>query len=269
MIAYLDDRTVLVVSGEDVRDFLNGLVTNDVSEKALTPETPVWAGLLSAQGKYLADMILFDGGEAGIFIDVHKDRAADLAKKLKLYRLRRAIEIASTGLRVFAGWKLKGLSRPHDPRLPALGHRWLAAGGSVDASAADWHAYRIGIGVPDTPDFEVDKTMWLETNAAELNGVSFSKGCYVGQENTARMNWRAKVNKRLLPVMLAEPVGADRTIMAGNREAGTLRSFEGARGIALLRVEYADALLTLGGHPVSVEWPEWLPRPKDGEQGKD
>ena len=104
MIAYLDDRTVLVVSGEDVRDFLNGLVTNDVSEKALTPETPVWAGLLSAQGKYLADMILFDGGEAGIFIDVHKDRAADLAKKLKLYRLRRAIEIGSTGLRVFAGW---------------------------------------------------------------------------------------------------------------------------------------------------------------------
>lgn len=265
MIAYLDDRTVLVVSGEDVRGFLNGLVTNDVSEKTLTHETPVWAGLLSAQGKYLADMILYDGGEAGIFIDVHKSRADDLAKKLRMYRLRRAINIAPSGLRVFAGWKDKALAHPHDPRLPALGWRWLAAGGFADKTAADWHAWRIGIGVPDTPDFEIDKTMWLETNAAELNGVSFSKGCYVGQENTARMNWRAKVNKRFLPVMLAEPVGTERTIMAGDREAGTLRSFEGARGIAYLRVEYAGALLTLGGHPVSVEWPEWLPRPTEGE----
>jgi folate-binding protein YgfZ len=260
MIAYLDDRTVLVISGEDVRGFLNGLVTNDVSEAVLTPETPVWAGLLSAQGKYIADMMLFDGGEAGIFIDVHRDRAGELMKKLKMYRLRRAIDIAPSALNVFAGWKEKTLPRPRDPRTPALGHRWLAAGGSVDADTAAWHAWRIGIGVPDTPDFEVDKTMWLETNAAELNGVSFSKGCYVGQENTARMNWRAKVMKRLLPVMMAEPVGSERTIMAGDREAGTLRSFEGARGIAYLRVEYADTLLTLGGHPVSVEWPEWLPR---------
>lgn len=265
MIAYLDDRTVLVVSGEDVRGFLNGLVTNDVSETALTPETPVWAGLLSAQGKYLADMILHDGGEAGIFIDVHKSHADEVAKKLRMYRLRRAIDIAPSGLRVFAGWKERSLSRPYDPRLPALGQRWLAAGGSVDADTAAWHAWRIGIGIADTPDFEIDKTMWLETNAAELNGVSFSKGCYVGQENTARMNWRAKVNKRFLPVMLAEPVDDERTIMAGDREAGTLRSFEGARGIAYLRVEYADALLTLGGHPVSVEWPEWLPRPVEGE----
>ncbi len=261
MIAYLDDRTVLVVSGEDVRGFLNGLVTNDVSENALTPQSPVWAGLLSAQGKYLADMVFFDGGEAGIFIDVHKSRAEELAKKLRLYRLRRAIEIAPSGLRVFAGWREKALSQPSDPRLPALGQRWLAAGGSVTADTADWHAWRIGIGVPDTPDFEIDKTMWLETNAAELNGVSFTKGCYVGQENTARMNWRAKVNKRLLPVMLAEPVGEDHTIMAGDREAGTLRSFEGTRGIAYLRVEYADAALTLAGHPVSVLWPEWLPQP--------
>lgn len=265
MIAYLDDRTVLLVSGEDVRGFLNGLVTSDVSETALTPETPVWAGLLTAQGKYIADMILYDGGEAGIFIDVHKSRADDLAKKLRMYRLRRAIDIAPSQLRVFAGWKERALSRPHDPRLPALGHRWLAAGGSVDASAADWHTWRIGLGVPDTPDFEIDKTMWLETNAAELNGVSFSKGCYVGQENTARMNWRAKVNKRFLPVMLADPVGENRMIMAGDREAGTLRSFAGAHGIAYLRVEYADALLTLDGHPVSVEWPEWLPRPAEGE----
>ncbi|MBB4633690.1 YgfZ/GcvT domain-containing protein [Sphingosinicella soli] len=265
MIAYLDDRAVLVVSGEDVRGFLNGLVTSDVSETALTPETPVWAGLLSAQGKYITDMILHDGGEAGIFIDVHKSRAEDLAKKLRMYRLRRAIDIAPSALNVFAGWKERALERPHDPRLPALGHRWLAAGGSVDAGAADWHAYRIGLGVPDTPDFEIDKTMWLETNAAELNGVSFSKGCYVGQENTARMNWRAKVNKRFLPVMLAEPVGEDRTIMAGDREAGTLRSFAGAHGIASLRVEYADAALTLGGHPVSVHWPQWLPRKAEGE----
>src|SRR5690606_29227842 len=151
--------------------------------------------------------------------------------------LRRAITIAPSQLRVFAGWKEKGLPKPADPRLAALGYRWLAAGGSVTSTTADWHGWRIGLGVPDTPDFEVDKTMWLETNAAELNGVSFAKGCYVGQENTARMNWRAKVNKRFLPVMLAEPVGEDRRIMAGDREAGTLRSFAGARGIAYLRVE--------------------------------
>jgi hypothetical protein len=258
MIAHLDDRVVLTVSGEGAREFLNGLVTSDVA--ALAPETPVWTALLSAQGKYVADMMLFDGGAAGIFVDVHRERADDLARKLKLYRLRRPIDITPSRLHVFAGWKLRDLPRPHDPRHAALGHRWLAAGGSVDATAADWHAHRIALGIPDTPDFVVDGTMWLETNAAELAGVSFSKGCFVGQENTARMNWRAKVSRRLLPVAIDGDPGGERRIMAGNREAGELRSVAGARGIALIRLDHVDAPLTAGPAAVRIAWPDWLPR---------
>lgn len=258
MIAHLDDRVVLTVSGEDVRAFLNGLVTSDVEQ--MTAEAPLWAGLLSAQGKYIADMLLFDGHEAGIFVDVHKDRADDLLKKLRLYRLRRAIEIVPSDLHVFAGWNERTLPHPADPRHRSLGHRWLAFGGTVDATCDDWHAHRINLGIPDTPDFDVDRTMWLETNAVELHGVSFGKGCYVGQENTARMNYRGKVTKRLLPVVLTATPGDERRIMAGGREAGTLKSFAGGRGIALLRLEYAQEPLMLGGAAVTAEWPSWLPR---------
>jgi folate-binding protein YgfZ len=192
----LVDRAVLRLSGEDVRGFLQGLVTNDLD--ALAADRPLWAGLLTAQGKALFDFILWADGE-DVLIDCEAVQADALARRLSLYRLRRAIEIRRDEA-LAVHWSAEGEG---DPRLPALGRRWLAPD---DGAAEGWLAHRLALGVTEGVDeLGSDKTLWLECNAAELNGVSFSKGCYVGQENTARMNWRQKVNRRLVVVPADAP----------------------------------------------------------------
>ena len=183
---------------EDVAEFLQGLVTNDVKGVL-----PVWAALLTPQGKVLFDFIVWPAG-SGLLIDCEADAADALAKRLSLYRLRRKIAIErDDGIAVH--W------RPHlgdgaapDPRLSALGERWIAPVDESDAAADEaWRAHRLRHGVPEgRAELGDGETLWLECNAAELNGVSFAKGCYVGQENTARMNWRQKVNRRLIVLPL-------------------------------------------------------------------
>lgn len=193
----LIDRTLLRISGEDVRGFLNGLVTNDLN--ALAPDRPLWAGLLTAQGKALFDFLLWADGE-DVLIDCEAAGADALARRLTLYRLRRPIKIAREET-LAVHWSPEGGGVP-DPRLPALGHRWLAP---ADEAATGWLKHRLSLGVTEgVAELGSDKTLWLEANAAELNGVSFTKGCYVGQENTARMNYRSKVNRRLVVVPLGE-----------------------------------------------------------------
>jgi hypothetical protein len=194
----LIDRALIRISGEDVRGFLQGLVTNDASLAA--EDRPVWAGLLTAQGKALFDFILWGDGE-DILIDCERDAAGDLAKRLTLYRLRRPITIAREEV-LCVHWSLQGGGVP-DPRLRELGHRWLAP---EDEATGGWIEHRLSLGVTEgRAELGSDKTLWLECNAAELNGVSFTKGCYVGQENTARMNYRSKVNRRLVVVPTNEP----------------------------------------------------------------
>jgi folate-binding protein YgfZ len=194
----LADRALLRLSGEDVRLFLQGLVTNDVL--AITPERPAWAGLLTPQGKALFDFILWADGE-DVLVDCEAEASEALAKRLALYRLRRKISIApEEGLAVH--WRPGPGERP-DPRLAELGQRWLAP---ADSPATGWTAHRLSLGVAEgRAELGSDKILWLECNAAELNGVSFTKGCYVGQENTARMNYRSKVNRRLVVVPAGEP----------------------------------------------------------------
>jgi folate-binding protein YgfZ len=192
----LTDRALLRLSGDDVRGFLQGLVTNDVD--ALAPARPLWTGLLTAQGKALFDFILWDDGE-DVLIDCEAEQAEALTRRLTLYRLRRPVEIARDD-RLAVHWALDG---GDDPRLPGLGRRWLAPAG---APAEGWLAHRLSLGVTEgVAELGADKILWLECNAAELAGVSFAKGCYVGQENTARMNWRHKVNRRLLVVPADAP----------------------------------------------------------------
>jgi folate-binding protein YgfZ len=195
----LADRALIRLAGDDVRGFLQGLVTTDVS--ALDARQPQWAGLLTPQGKALFDFLLWSDGEA-VLIDCEAAQAEALAKRLTLYRLRRAITIEPASGAVH--WSPDGDEGVPDPRLPALGRRWLGAG---DAPATDrWHAHRLRLGVTEgTAELGTGETLWLECNAAELNGVSFIKGCYVGQENTARMHYRAKVNRRLVVAPLGEP----------------------------------------------------------------
>ena len=190
----LADRALLRLSGEDVRDFLQGLVTNDLD--LLAPDRPLWAGLLTAQGKALFDFLLWADG-ADVLVDCETGQAEALARRLGLYRLRRAIAIApEPGLAVH--WSPEGDKGVPDPRLPDLGRRWLAP---PSDPAEGWLEHRLCRGVTEgVAELGSDKSLWLECNAAELNGVSFAKGCYVGQENTARMNWRNKVNRRLVVV---------------------------------------------------------------------
>lgn len=202
----LINRTLIRLSGEDVRGFLQGLVTNDTSGNL-----PVWAALLSAQGKALFDFLIWgDGaprpgsGSSDVLIDCERDAAGDLAKRLTLYRLRRAITI-SIEPDLAVHWAKEGDLGAVDPRLPELGQRWLAPAGDGEGADAAWRAHRLSLGVTEgRAELGDGTTLWLECNAVELNGVSFSKGCYVGQENTARMNWRQKVNRRLVVVPLAE-----------------------------------------------------------------
>ncbi len=194
----LHDRALIRLSGEDVRGFLQGLVTNDTSGNL-----PVWAGLLTAQGKALFDFLIW-GDEDDVLIDCEREAAADLAKRLTLYRLRRAITIAvEHDLAVH--WAPEGDLGVVDPRLSGLGQRWLAPADEGEGADAAWQAHRLALGVTEgRAELGDGTTLWLECNATELNGVSFTKGCYVGQENTARMNWRQKVNRRLVVVPLAE-----------------------------------------------------------------
>lgn len=203
----LIDRTLIRLAGEDVRGFLQGLVTNDVSGNL-----PVWAALLTPQGKVLFDFLVWGDGD-DILIDCERAAAGDLAKRLTLYRLRRAITITREE-EMCVHWAGEGDIGVVDPRLSDLGQRWLGPADGDTGADAIWQARRLALGVTEgRAELGDGTTLWLECNAAELNGVSFTKGCYVGQENTARMNWRQKVNRRLFVVPIGE-ADAKRQVVA-------------------------------------------------------
>ena len=190
----LADRAILRLSGEDVRGFLQGLVTSDVAGAL-----PVWAGLLTPQGKCLFDFLVW-ADDDDLLLDCEAEAADDLKKRLSIYRLRRPIVIERDDA-LAVHWSADGDAGGPDPRLAALGKRWI---GLPSAPASGWLAHRLSLGVCEGRS-ELGDLLWLECNADELHGVSFAKGCFVGQENTARMNWRAKVNRRLFVVETAEP----------------------------------------------------------------
>lgn len=188
---------------DDVAGFLQGLVTADVKGPL-----PVWSGLLTAQGKVLFDFIVWPAGDA-LLLDCEASAADALVKRLSMYRLRRRIDIAIDEA-MLVHWRAHtGDGAASDPRLSALGERWIAPFDPNDPddilTGADgaWRAHRLHHGVCEgRAELGDGTTLWLECNAAELGGVSFTKGCYVGQENTARMNWRQKVNRRLVVLPL-------------------------------------------------------------------
>lgn len=280
----LEDRGVLAIAGADARSFLQGLITNDIDRVA--PDTAIYAALLTPQGKYLFDFFIAQQGDT-LLLDVESARAADLMRRLAMYKLRAAVTIEDGSDR-FEVWAVLGepaglAALPdtgqasawrdgvllRDPRLPGLGLRALVpAGTSPDLPAgtmADYEAIRLAHGVPDgSRDIEVDKSFILEANADALNGVDFDKGCYVGQELTARMHHRGKLKKRLLPLAVDGPLPAVDTPVLGDggKQAGTIRSAAGDRAIALMRLEHVDAdtPLTAGSARVTPQWPAWLAR---------
>lgn len=215
-------RTLIRISAleesEDARAFLQGLITQDLNK--VQYDAPQWGALLSPQGKCLFDFILWaDKGEFGddILIDCERDAAGDLAKKLMLYRLRRKLSIAREEI-LCVHWMLDATDKPKDPRLDALGHRWLAPFVEGDDGIDDaFRSHRLIHGVCEgTDELGSDKILWLECNAIELNGVSFEKGCYIGQENTARMNYRNKVNRRIVCVPIEHANEKRQITVVGN-----------------------------------------------------
>jgi folate-binding protein YgfZ len=246
------NRALLKVSGADATTFLQGLITQDVT--ALRPHHWHWAALLSPQGKLLFDLLICAQGD-DFMLDVEADQRAELLKKLNLYKLRAAVSITADAAAVTVGWDAampEGAAT--DARHPQLGWR-----GSVDAPVDEadlYRQHRWSFGIAEgAAELGIDKLLWLEANARELGGVSFTKGCYVGQENTARMHHRGKVRKR---IMLFESDGRGETIMADDRPAGDVIYQQNAMGVTLLRLDYVTSELHLNGAHVKLLYPDWL-----------
>lgn len=274
-------RAVLKVAGEDRRAFLQGLISNDINKAG--PGRAIWAAFLTPQGKFLHDLFIVEQGDA-FLIDVEAERIAEFVKKLSMYKLRSKVTIAAAPeLSVFALFgdgvagalglaNEPGAAAPFadgaafmDPRRAALGARVYAATAPdfPQAPFAAWDQARIREGVPDgSRDLPVDKALLLENGFDELGGVDFQKGCYMGQELTARTKYRALVKKRLLPVTLDGTAEPGAPVMAGEAEAGEMRSVQGNVGLALLRLEYLKAPLTWGGAAVTASVPDWVVLPE-------
>ncbi|MDE1905649.1 MAG: folate-binding protein YgfZ [Rhodospirillales bacterium] len=265
-IAALPHRGVLELTGEDRVAFLNGLVSNDVARAV--PGNAVWAAMLTPQGKYLVDFFILSDGER-LLLDAPLAEIPALMQKLRRYKLRSAVEIkdASDRLKVFSTWD--GVPPPvpltaADPRLPQAGYRCLSEDDlPCNATAADYAAHRIALGLPDgAPDLEADKTLLLEAGFDELGGVDWEKGCYMGQELTARTKYRGLIKRRLLPVRLEKPgLAAGTPVMAEGVEIGTLRSSAGGMAMASLRLDALDKPLMADGAAVHPCPPGWMKLP--------
>jgi folate-binding protein YgfZ len=281
-VALLPDRGVVRVAGEDAGKFLQGIVTNDMDVLATAPA--LHAGLLSPQGKILFDFFVYRAPE-GFLVETARAMAADLVRRLSMYKLRAkvAIEDASSDFTVAVLWggalAASASDRPGplvapDPRHPDLGLRlllslfsdWvLAESGATPAPQEDYHAHRIALGVPEAGrDFVLGDTFPHEALYDQLNGLSLTKGCYVGQEVVSRMEHRGTARKRIVPVVgNAELPPSGTEIRAGEVAMGTLGSTAGPRGLALLRLDRVAEMrrkgvpLTAHGVPLEVVLPAW------------
>lgn len=282
-------RGVIALGGADLDQLLQGLITADIA-RARTDHAG-YGALLTAQGRYLHDFVLVRVGDQ-LLLDCEAERRDDLIKRLKLYRLRAKVTIADAtdAFGVLLLWGADaatalglagpaGTARPIDggvalidPRLSALGVRVIAPPAVLDAIAAAhttldhaaWDAHRLTLGVPDgSRDLPVERALLLEHGFDELHGVDWQKGCYVGQELTARTKYRGLVKKRLLPVTIAGAPPAPGTILTVDGvEAGEMRSSAGSLGLALVRLEHRAASLAAEGATLTPSVPAWISLPE-------
>ncbi len=281
----LEERGLLAVGGSQRREFLQGLISNDVEK--IAPSQAIYGALLTPQGKFLFEFFIAELGDV-LLLDTDRDRLPDLQKRLMMYKLRSDVTIAdrSADFAVYAlldpvegvgdvpgaALETDGGVIFTDPRSARLGARAAlpraTAGATLDRlgfAPAPFEAYearRVEVGAADSRrDLEVDKTLLLEANFDAFNGVSFSKGCYVGQELTARTKYRGNVRRKLYPVVIEGFAAPGTEVLLGDKPAGEVRSIAGNRGIALLRIEdVAEACeqgapLTAGSATLRVESP--------------
>ncbi|MBB5517226.1 CAF17-like 4Fe-4S cluster assembly/insertion protein YgfZ [Amphiplicatus metriothermophilus] len=275
--ALLSSRAVIRVAGPDARPFLSNVVTQDVA--GLAPDAAAFAALLTPQGKILADFILL-GEQDGVLLDVAAAAAGSLVKRLSLYRLRaRATIEPLDGWAVGAVWNgetgpaPEGVRRFADPRLPTLGARLIgpkaALAEALGPEAQDEAAYdrhRLARGVPEFDrDFGPEELFLLDVGYDALNGVSYKKGCFVGQEVSSRMKRKGEVRKRTLQVFFDGPPPAKGAPVTGGGSAiGEMLSAADGAGLALIRLDRLAAARAAGeplgveGRPVEIRFPDWL-----------
>jgi folate-binding protein YgfZ len=274
-LAFLPARAVIEVAGDDAVAFLQGLVSNDVTQAA--PGRAVWAALLTPQGKWLSDFFIFADGKR-LLLDVERAQAPMLIQRLGRFRLRAKVTISdfSESFRVHVAWDgtpeiAAGVIAAPDPRLPEAGWRLLAPGLLPATTTAEaWDEHRLGLGLPDgSRDLEAEKTVLLEAGFDELGGVSWSKGCYMGQELTARTKYRGLVKRRLVPVAIdgtAPPPGTAvlrPDSKGGGVEVGAMRSARGRIGLAQLRLDAIGAAsLACGEATLTPRPPAWMTLPE-------
>jgi folate-binding protein YgfZ len=261
--AVLPSRAVIAVSGPDWRDYLQGLLTQDVA--TLAPGELRFAAMLTPQGRLLFDLFLV-GGEEGCLIDVAAEHRATLLQRLKMYRLRAKVDLDESDAPVRAlwatdaappGWSL-------DPRAPDLGWRAYAGaspGGAVEADEAAYDRHRLSLGLPGPADWGHDKAYPIEANFDLLGGIDFRKGCFVGQETTSRMKRRGTIKSRMAPIGVdGAPPAAGDALLAGGLRAGQVTSASDSGAMALLRLDrIAEGSLTLeDGRTWRVAWPAWM-----------
>ncbi len=284
-------RGLLQIAGDDRRSYLQGLVSNDVT--LVDGGRAIYAGLLTAQGRFLHDFFVAELDDK-FYLDAEAGRIDDLKRRLSLYRLRSKVTLTAPiethRVAVLFGDKvLRSLDLPDDagrakafaggvvfvdPRLSTLGARAilptnrlgaLENAGFVPGDPGAYEELRLALGVPDgSRDLPIEKALLLENGFDELHGVDWKKGCYVGQELTARMKYRALVRKRLMPVRVDGKLPQPGTpIMLGDQEAGEMRSGHGQLGLALLRLDLVEQAerearhLTADGASLTPVRPAW------------
>jgi tRNA-modifying protein YgfZ len=269
--AVLSDRAIIAVEGPEARDFLQGLITNDIATCRVGQA--IYAALLTPQGKILFDFLITQDQQQYL-VDCAGASAADLMKRLGFYRLRANVQIAARPeLLVAAVWgdplpsHYEGVIAYPDPRLPLLGARVIGTQEKLEAAIAsfargDYDFLRVSAGIPDSADLPPDQVFALDAALEELHGVSFSKGCYVGQEVTARMKHRATARRRFYVAeakLLPKP---GTVIQADGRELGRLANGANGRALALVRLdrlaEAEHSRIEADGQPILLRKPEWL-----------
>lgn len=259
-IAVLESRTLVSVAGADWRDFLQGLITQDV--ETLAPGEARLGALLTPQGRLLYDLFVV-GRDDGAWLDVAAEHRDALIQRLTLYKLRAKVAIAADDAQIAAAF---GDGAPtggpwiKDPRLPALGWRGYGLEAPATATEADYDAHRLALGVPGPADWGVEKSYPIEADFDLLGGIDFKKGCFVGQETTSRMKRRGQIKTRMLPIVFDGPPPAPGTeVLAGDLRAGEVLSGHDGLAMALLRLDRAlGAELTADGRPVKVQTPDWI-----------
>lgn len=266
-IACLDDRAVIAVSGPEARSFLQGLITNDIAQ--VGPHRAVYAALLTPQGKILFDFLIAADGET-LLIDCLASARDALLKRLSMYKLRARVEVRPRDdLAVVAAWaggfEMQSLQEHgfRDPRHPDLGARTITMRDAVAQRRDDYLAHRLALGVPEGLDFGTDSIFALDGDLDELHAIAFDKGCYVGQELTARMKHRGTARKRLLPVKAPMALAAGAAITAGSQIIGEIASSYGTFGFALVRLDRLEEandqpLTTSDSIAVEMTKPSWL-----------